>query len=301
MNKPFEKVTVIGTGTLGTQIALLAGHAGYSVTVYDLHKDSLGKTFARLRSSIETKGIKPFVPWEQLEKVKGLIRETTDLDEAVRDSDLIVESVPEDLNIKQAVFQALGEKAPPKTIFATNSSSMPVSLMEESSGRPEKCLNTHFYVILEGMNMADVMGGTKTTPEVLQKGVDWIRSMGCIALTVKKELLGFCFNRVWRAIKREGLWMWGNGYVDFRDVDRAWMTFTKMNMGPFGIMDSVGLDVVRDIETVYYNESKDPKDKPPQALTDKIERGELGVKTGHGFYTYPNPEFAQPEFLDSTK
>ena len=88
------------------------------------------------------------------------------------------------------------------------------------------------------------MGGTKTTPEVLQKGVDWVRSMGFIALTVKKELLGFCFNRVWRAIKREGLWMWGNGYVDFRDVDRAWMTFTKMKMGPFGIMDGVGLDVV---------------------------------------------------------
>jgi len=209
--------------------------------------------------------------------------------------------VPEDLNIKQAVFQSLGEKAPPETIFATNSSSMPVSLMEESSGRPEKCLNTHFYNILEGMNMADVMGGTKTTPEVLQKGVDWVRSMGFIALTVKKELLGFCFNRVWRAIKREGLWMWGNGYVDFRDVDRAWMTFTKMKMGPFGIMDGVGLDVVRDIETVYYNESKDPKDKPPQALTEKIDRGELGVKTGHGFYTYPDPEFAQPDFLDSTK
>ena len=301
MNKPFRNITVVGTGTLGTQIALLAGNAGYTVTVYDTRKGILGETLNRLRSSIETKGIKPFVPWEQLEKVRDRIRETTNLDEAVQNADLIVESVPEDLSIKQAVFQELGEKAPFETILATNSSSMPVSLMEESSGRPEKCLNTHFYNILEGMNMADVMGGTKTTPEVLQKGVDWVRSMGFIALTVKKELLGFCFNRVWRAIKREGLWMWGNGYVDFRDVDRAWMTFTKMKMGPFGIMDGVGLDVVRDIETVYYNESKDPKDKPPQALTEKIERGELGVKSGHGFYTYPDPEFAQPEFLDSTK
>ena len=301
MDKPFENVTVIGTGTLGTQIALLAGNAGYAVTIYDLRKGALNETLGRLRSSIEEKGINPIIPWDQLEKVREQIRETTDLDEAVRDADLIVESVPEDLNIKQSVFQELGKKAPPKTIFATNSSSMPVSLMEESSGRPEKCLNTHFYVILEGMNMADVMGGTKTSAEVLQKGVDWVRSMGCIALTVKKELLGFCFNRIWRAIKREGLWMWGNGYVDFRDVDRAWMTFTKMKMGPFGIMDGVGLDVVRDIETVYYNESKDPKDKPPQALTDKIDRGELGVKTGSGFYTYPNPEFAQSDFLDSTK
>ncbi len=301
MKKPFENVTVIGTGTLGTQIALLAGNYGYAVTVYDTREGVLGKTFDRLRLSIEAKGIKPFIPWERLIKVKDGISETTSLDEAVQKADLIVESVPEDLGIKQAVFRELGEKALPHAVLATNSSSMPVSLMEESSGRPEKCLNTHFYVILEGMNMADVMGGTKTTPEVLQKGVDWVRSMGCIALTVKKELLGFCFNRIWRAIKREGLWMWGNGYVDHRDVDRAWMTFTKMKMGPFGLMDAVGLDVVRDIEMVYYNASKDPKDKPPQALNDKIDRGELGVKSGRGFYTYPDPEFTQPAFLYSTK
>ncbi len=301
MNRPFKNVTVIGTGTLGTQIALLAGHAGYAVTAYDTQEGVLGATFDRLRSSIDAKGITPFIPWERLEEVMGGIRQTTDLDEAVRDADIIVESVPEDLGIKQAVFKELGEKAPPETILATNSSSMPVSLMEDSSGRPEKCLNTHFYVILEGMNMADVMGGTRTTPEILQKGVDWVRSMGCIALTVKQELLGFCFNRIWRAIKREGLWMWGNGYVDFRDVDRAWMTFTKMKVGPFGIMDSVGLDVVRDIEMVYYNQSKDPRDQPPQALLDKIARGELGVKSGKGFYTYPDPEFAKPEFLDSTQ
>lgn len=301
MEKPFQNVTVIGTGTLGTQIALLAGNAGYRVTVYDTQKGVLSAILKRLRSSIEAKGITPLIPWDRLETIREGIRETTHLDEAVQQADLIVESVPEDLKIKQAVFGELGKKAPPEAILATNSSSMPVSRLEQSSGRPEKCLNTHFYVILEGMNMADVMGGTKTTPEVLQKGVDWVRSMGCIALTVNKELLGFCFNRVWRAIKRETLWMWANGYVDFRDVDRAWMTFTKMKVGPFGIMDSVGLDVVRDIEMVYFNQSKDPKDRPPRALLDKIDRGELGVKSGRGFYTYPDPEFAKPEFLDSTK
>ena len=102
MNKPFKNITVIGTGTLGTQIALLAGNSGYAVTVYDFRTGILSETLNRLRSSIETKGIKPFVPWEQLEKVRDRIRETTNLDEAVRNADLIVESVPEDLNIKQA-------------------------------------------------------------------------------------------------------------------------------------------------------------------------------------------------------
>ena len=114
---------------------------------------------------------------------------------------------------------------------------------------------------------------------------------------MNKELLGFCFNRVWRAIKRETLYMWGNGFVDFQDVDRAWMVFTGMKEGPFALMDKVGLDVIWDIEMVYYNDSKDPKDHPPQALRDKIERGELGVKSGKGFYTYPNPAFLSPDFF----
>jgi 3-hydroxybutyryl-CoA dehydrogenase len=146
--------------------------------------------------------------------------------------------------------------------------------------------------------MVDIMGGTKTLPEVFQTGVDWIKSIGCIPLKVNKEILGFCFNRVWRAIKKETLFMWGNGYVDYRDSDRGWMVFTKMKEGPFAIMDKVGLDVVYDIEMVYYNESKDPKDKPPDALLEKIKRRELGVKSGKGFYTYPDPEYLQPDFLN---
>jgi 3-hydroxybutyryl-CoA dehydrogenase len=221
----------------------------------------------------------------------------TDLDQAVKEAEFVVEAVPEDLALKRKVFEELGRKAPPEAIFATNSSSMPVSRMEDASGRPERVLNTHFYMILDGMNMADVMGGTKTRPDVIEKGKAWVRSMGCIPLAVRKELLGFCFNRVWRAVKREVLWMWGNDYVDLRDVDRAWMTFTKMKMGPFGLMDAVGLDVIHAIETVYYEESGDPKDKPVQALKDMVDRGALGVKSGKGFYTYPDPEFLNPDFL----
>ncbi len=109
--------------------------------------------------------------------------------------------------------------------------------------------------------------------------------------------LGFCFNPVWRAIKRQTLYMWGNDFVNFQDIDRAWMIFTGMPYGPLFLMDQVGLDVVWDIEMAYYNDSKDPKDHPPQALKEKIGRKELGLKTGKGFYTYPNPEFAKEGFI----
>jgi 3-hydroxybutyryl-CoA dehydrogenase len=95
--------------------------------------------------------------------------------------------------------------------------------------------------------------------------------------------------------------MWANDFVDFRDIDRAWRVFTGTKMGPFAMMDSVGLDTVYNIEMVYYNDSKDPKDKPPEALMKKINKGELGVKSGKGFYAYPNPEFLKPDFLNPKK
>ena len=301
MNKPFERVTVVGSGILGTQIAMLAEYAGYKVCVYDIRAGAFAETYAKLYSDLKAKGVNPFIAWDKWEGCKQNIQLVTNLGDALKDVDLVVESITEDVELKRKVFKQMGQSAPAKAIFATNSSSLPVSRMEDSSGRPDRCINTHFYLPLQGMNMADLMAGTKTLPEVMQKGEEWIRSLGVVPLRVKKEALGFCFNNVWRAIKKQTLYMWANDFADFRDIDRAWRIFSGMKVGPFGLMDSVGLDTVYNIEMVYYDESKDPGDKPPYQLVEKIKKGELGVKSGKGFYTYPNPEFLQPDFLNPKK
>lgn len=302
MSRPFENVAVVGTGLLGTQIAMLAANAGYTVSAYDTREGSLDGTYAKLHADLKAKGVEPFIPWDRWEGCKTAIRFTTDLAAALKEADFVVEAVTEDLEVKKEVFRQMGENAPPNAILATNSSSLPVSKMEQSSGRPERCINTHFYAPLQGMNMADLMGGTRTAAEVMEKGEQWIRSLGLVPLRVNKEVLGFCFNSVWRAIKKQTLYMWANGFVDFRDIDRAWRIFTGAGkVAPFAMMDTVGLDTVANIEMVYYNESKDPRDKPPEALLEKVKRGELGVKTGKGFYTYPNPEFLEPDFLTPMK
>jgi 3-hydroxybutyryl-CoA dehydrogenase len=114
---------------------------------------------------------------------------------------------------------------------------------------------------------------------------------------VLNESTGFIFNRIWRAIKKECLSVVDEGVASFEDVDRAWMSLYNADIGPFGLMDRVGLDVVRDIELVYYEESRDPSDAPPRILLDKIELGDLGVKTGKGFYNYPNPLFREEGWL----
>jgi 3-hydroxybutyryl-CoA dehydrogenase len=226
---------------------MLAANAGYEVKAYDEREGAFDEAYNRIQSHLRRKNVTPLIPWEKWELCKQRVQKLMALEETVRDAELVMEAVPESLELKSKVFKELGRKAPPEAIFATNSSSIPVSRMEASSARAERCLEIHFYFPLEGVNIVDIMGGTKTLPDVMKKGAEWVRLIGCIPLPVKKEILGFCFNRVWRAIKREALYLWANGFVDFRDTDRAWMVFTKMKEGPFALMDKVGLDVVYDI------------------------------------------------------
>ena len=297
MEKKIQKVAVIGTGILGSQIAALSASFDYRVLTYDTDEDSFNRGLQNIRSLLDKAGREPTIPIEDWETGINRVKFSRRLEETLEDVDLVIEAVPEDLELKRKVFKRLDALAPGHAILATNSSSIPISKIESATQRPGKCLNIHFYVPAMGMNMVDIMGGTKTTAETMEAGKDWVRSIGCVPLTVKKETLGFCFNRIWRAIKRETLYMWADGFTDFRDIDKGWMIFTGMPIGPFGLMDTVGLDVVYDIEMVYYSESKDPKDHPPQALKAMVDRNELGAKTGKGFYTYPDPEYGRSDFI----
>jgi 3-hydroxybutyryl-CoA dehydrogenase len=134
--------------------------------------------------------------------------------------------------------------------------------------------------------MADISRGTETSDDTFNTGKKWLESIDVTPLVLKKECLGFVFNRVWRAIKKEALKIWSGGYADLEDVDKEWKIFTGMTVGPFGLMDIVGLDVVYDIEIMYYKESGDPDDKSPDMLKEMVDKGYLGVKTGRGFYNY---------------
>jgi len=292
-----RKVNVIGLGTLGTQISIQAAHYGYDVTGYDQDPEVFEKMIQKIKGTMAFLKRTPTMPISEWEKASRKVKMARSLEEGISEADLIIEVIPENLELKRKLFAQMDALAPKGPVFATNSSSIPVSRIESATKRPEKCLNLHFYMPSIGWNIVDIMSGTKTDPAIFNSVKQFIRSIQCIPLTVKKEILGFCFNSVWRAVKRQTLYLWGEGFVDFRDIDRSWMVVFTPTHGPFFLMDLVGLDVIRDIEISYYNESKDPKDLPPKALQEKIERNELGVKTGKGFYTYPNPEFGRPDFL----
>ena len=273
MSNEIKNVSVIGVGNLGKQIAEQTALKGYSVSLYDINKEDLEKFSRKLERR------------KRIKKIPGEISFHDRIEDAVKAADLIIEAVPEKLELKKEIFKVIDQAAPSHAIIATNSSSIPVSKLEDSVERKDKVLNIHFYNVV-AMPMADIMRGTKTSDVSFERGKKWVESIDITPLIVKKECFGFVYNRVWRAIKKDCLKIWAGGYADLEEVDKAWRIATKMGAGPFQMMDNVGLDVVYDIEMSYYKNSGNPDDMPPQELKNLVEQGKLGVKTGEGFYKY---------------
>jgi 3-hydroxybutyryl-CoA dehydrogenase len=234
---------------------------------------------------------------DEMEAVLGRVQSTTNIHDGASKAELVIEAAPERLEIKRDIFSQLDDICPGDTILATNSSAIPISKIEDAVKRPDKILNMHFYSPVWERPMVELMRGTGTSDETINRSKMFARAIGMTPLIVRKESIGFIFNRVWRAIKRECLHLVDEGVASYEDVDRAFMIAMGSSMGPFGRMDRVGLDVVRDIEMVYYNESGEKRDAPPRLLLDKIEKGDLGIKTGKGFYTYPDPAFQRNGWL----
>jgi len=277
MGKEIKKIGIIGAGFTGKQIAAHAALHEFIVNVYDIDPIIVEAAKKYITGVLKRKN--------QLESIKN-VAYYSDLRDALEDVDLVIEAVPEDLELKKEVFSKIDNIAAAHTIIGTNSSSYPVSKIESAVKRKDKVLNLHFYPPIPMTPMVDIMRGSETSEDTFEIGKNWIENIKCEPLVVKKECLGFVFNRVWHAVKKECLKIWEGGYADMETVDTAWKIFTGMKRGPFTSMDGIGLDVVYAVEMSYYNESGDPNDKPPDALKYMVENGDLGMKTGKGFYKW---------------
>ena len=291
------KVCVVGSGYLGTQIGVLCARYGYVVSMQDISAEALRASERAVEEYVQQWIVAGDISELDGDNIKQRISYTVDLVDAVQGTGIVVEAVVERLDVKRDVFKRLDKLCDPSVLLATNSSSIKVSHIEDATQHPGRLLNMHFYSYPWRRRILELMRGTYTTDEAMEAARHFSTSIGVHPLMVLKESTGFIFNRVWRAIKKECLTVVDEGVASFEDVDRAWMSLYGTDIGPFGMMDRVGLDVVRDIELVYHRESGDPSDKPPKILLDKIDRGELGVKTGKGFYTYPNPDYQIPGWL----
>ena len=277
MAKKIKNIGIVGAGFTGKQIAAQTALNNFIIKVYDMDPKVIEDAKKYITGVLKRK--------HKFDAVKN-VSYYSDLNEALEDVDLVIEAVPENLELKREVFSQIDNSAPAHAIIGTNSSSYPVSKIESAVKRKDKVLNLHFYPPIPKRPMVDIMAGSETSEETFEMGKKWIEDIKCEPLVVNKECLGFVFNRIWHAVKKECLKIWDGRYADIETVDTAWKIFTGMKMGPFTTMDGVGLDVIYAVEKSYYNESGDPSDKPPNALKEMVENGNLGLKTGKGFYTW---------------
>jgi 3-hydroxybutyryl-CoA dehydrogenase len=297
MTELFERICVVGSGYMGNQIALQCAAHGYQVNLYDVSEMSLqngNDSFLRFLSRMIDDG---FATADQHQSIVDRVYRTTDLTEAASGSDFVLEAITEDISVKRKVFSQLESICPEHVIFATNSSSIRVSRIESSTERTDRVLNAHFVQPIWKHPFVELMRGSETSYATIRAVESFMKSIDVLPVLVRKESTGFIFNRIWRAVKKEALKVVDQGIASVEDVDRTWMIQMETPMGPLGTMDVIGLDVIRDIEMVYFDESGDPADAPPKVLLDKIANGELGEKTGKGFYSYPNPVWQHADFL----
>ena len=280
-----KTLTVLGTGVLGSQIAFQAAFHGFVVTAYDVDEDALAKArdrFTRLAGiyRAQVAGASE----GKTEAALANLRLTADLRDAVVDADLVIEAVPELLELKRDVYRKLAELAPAKTIFATNSSTLLPSDLKDFTGRPDRFLALHYANNIWAQNIAEVMGTAETDPAVYAAVVDFSRNSGLEPIEIRKEKAGYVLNSLLVPLLNAAAGLLLQGVADPHTIDKTWRIATGAPSGPFQIYDVVGL-------TTVYNIASASPDAGSQAFAEHlkehyIDQGKLGVASGEGFYKY---------------
>jgi len=280
-----ENITVLGTGVLGSQIAYQTAYCDFPVAAYDISDerlDSARHSFERLAALYE----------EEVDGAAGgpardalaRIRCSADLAEAVREADLVIESIPEKLDLKRDVYARLGRLAPEKAIFATNTSMLLPSELAASTGRPERFLAMHFANEIWKRNTAEVMGHAGTDPAVYEAVVDLARQIGMEPIEIQKEQRGYILNSMLTPWLDAAEYLLLDGVADAEMIDKTWRIGTGMQLGPCEVMDMIGLTTIYEVNAASDNE----KTRAAGAYLKEhyIDKGKLGRASGEGFHKY---------------
>jgi len=281
-----SNITVLGTGVLGSQIAFQTAFSGFEVVAWDVDDAALEAAKVRFRKLADRYMREDFQGSAagKAEAALGRLRYTADLADAAKDADLVIEAVPEQLELKRGIYTRLGAVAPEKTIFATNSSTLLPSKLMDATGRPDRFLALHFANEIWKFNVGEVMGTESTSPAAYDTVVEFARDMGMVPIEIKKEKAGYVLNSLLVPFLNAAGELLVDGVADPETIDKTWRIATGSPSGPFQIYDVIGL------MTPYNVAMADPRPKS-QAFAkllkeEYIDKGKLGVATGEGFYSY---------------
>ncbi len=293
-----KNVTVFGAGVLGSQIAFQTAFHKFKVVVYDINEEVLENAKQTFRELGERYKKDLNVSQEEVDAAVPRISFTTDLADSVKDADLTIEAIPENVQIKKDFYTKLGKVAPEKTLFVTNSSTLLPSQFAQETGRPERFLALHFANEIWKNNTAEIMGHPGTDSKNFDTIVQFAKDIGMVALPIHKEQPGYILNSLLVPLLQSGLALYVNEVADYETIDKTWMIATGAPAGPFGIYDVVGLNTAYNISKMAADAGDKKAEKAAKILKENfIDKGKLGVATREGFYKYPNPKYREPGFL----
>ncbi|MBW2176724.1 MAG: hypothetical protein JRH03_07215 [Deltaproteobacteria bacterium] len=298
-----KKVCFVGAGTMGCYNSMISALSDYSVALYDISEEALEQVFERQTNWGEVLVESGIADHKRVQAASAAIIRTTDPEKAARDADFLSESVFERLDVKRRTHQQFDALLPPHAIMTTNTSTLLLSKIESAVKRGDKFAAMHFH---QPTPLVDIVPGPRTSPRTMDIIRRFVQSQGQTYVELKKEREGYLHNTMFGALLGTAQALAALVGADFKEIDRSWMLNQNDTIGPFGMLDGVGLNLVKDVLAESVNREKSPSSPEIVAalaayLQPYLDRDNLGMKTGRGFYAYPLPEFQKPEFLANRK
>ena len=283
---------MVGAGSMGAQIAQQAALHGVDVRLQDVSPEQLERGLASNRALLQRRVDRGRMTAEAMEAALARVRPTTELGEAVADAEVVIEAIVERLEAKRQVFAELDRLAPPDAVLASNSSTMGISKLADATARPDRCCNMHFFYPPLVMDLVEVVRGPQTSDETVERAQALVREMGRTPVVLRREIDGFIVNRILHMASQEAYRLLDAGVASFEDIDTAVEKGLNWPLGPFRLGDLSGLDVTYNARLHMYRTTGDERYRPSPQLEAKVRAGELGRKTGRGWYVYSPPPLA---------
>jgi 3-hydroxybutyryl-CoA dehydrogenase len=280
-----QKITVVGAGLMGSGIAQVSAQAGHQVVLRDVTQDALSRGRSGIEASYARFVAKGKLTQDDADAALARIQTTTELD-AAADSDIVVEAIFEDVQVKSALFADLDRICREGAILATNTSAIPITQIAAATQRPESVVGTHFFSPVPMMQLCELVRGYKTSDETLAAARAFAESVGKTCVVVNRDVAGFVTTRLIAALVVEAVKLVENGVATAEDVDTACRLGFGHAMGPLATADLTGVDILRNATRNIYTETQDEKFNPPETLNRMVTAGEIGRKAGRGFYQY---------------
>lgn len=280
-----QKITVVGAGLMGAGIAQVSAQAGHQVVLRDVTQAALDRGRGTIEASYARFVAKDRLSQSDADDALARITTTTDLD-AAHDSDLVVEAVFESLEVKTALFADLDRICRDGAVLATNTSAIPITQIAAATQRPEQVVGTHFFSPVPMMALCELVRGYKTSDATLATAREFAESVGKTCIVVNRDVAGFVTTRLIAALVVEAVKLVESGVATAEDVDTACKLGFGHAMGPLATADLTGVDILRNASRNIYTETQDEKFNPPETLNRMVTAGDIGRKSGRGFYSY---------------